>query len=519
MAAECPICVAPFNRSTRKHVVCGYCQFDYCTECAKRIIIDSPQDPHCTQCRHPWSFDFMCETFTKKFVNTELKEHRRKQLFERELSLMPATQLIIEREIEIRRRKEAVRGLKEEVAKVKAERDQVIKTLEPQYQEKKRLEIAWRKCSADMLKPGADMENLLKQRREDDKAIGKINKSINGELRPLTKRIKELNKEIYRLMHPNRAQAPAAAAVPEVLAQAEEPKEERRTFTRACPAPDCRGFLSTRWKCGICSVNVCSDCHEIKKADEEHECKPENLESAKLISKDSKPCPTCGAMSIKILGCAQVFCIGCQTAWNWNTGRVEKGAIHAADYFTFIQRMGRQRTHGDVPCGGMPDAYHVHANLMRVGIRSEVRAGMSSVPMEDGRRVDLGAFQRDVTHMYAVQGRIMRPDVVNDNQDLRVKYMLNEITVEQFKRYLHMREKAALRKRELYQIIQTTYEVASDGFRVIENAESLDEVQRVIREFMALSEYAAESVHKIAVKYNSVVLKMPTLRGCAPARR
>jgi hypothetical protein len=27
---------------------------------------------------------------------------------------------------------------------------------------------------------------------------------------------------------------------------------ERSLFVRACPDEDCRGFLSSQWKCGIC---------------------------------------------------------------------------------------------------------------------------------------------------------------------------------------------------------------------------------------------------------------------------
>ena len=77
---------------------------------------------------------------------------------------------------------------------------------------------------------------------------------------------------------------------------------ERKQFVRACPADNCRGFLSTAWKCGLCNVNVCPQCHEIKK-EENHECKPENVETAKLLAKDSKPCPSCGAMIFRIEGC------------------------------------------------------------------------------------------------------------------------------------------------------------------------------------------------------------------------
>jgi hypothetical protein len=39
---------------------------------------------------------------------------------------------------------------------------------------------------------------------------------------------------------------------------------EKRQFVRACPVADCRGFLSTAWKCGMCDNWTCPDCHEAR---------------------------------------------------------------------------------------------------------------------------------------------------------------------------------------------------------------------------------------------------------------
>ena len=82
-------------------------------------------------------------------------------------------------------------------------------------------------------------------------------------------------------------------------------KEERHHFVRQCPSANCRGFLSTQWKCGICEQWTCPDCHELKgfARDCEHICNPNNVETAKLLAKDSKPCPKCHSLIFKISGC------------------------------------------------------------------------------------------------------------------------------------------------------------------------------------------------------------------------
>jgi hypothetical protein len=80
---------------------------------------------------------------------------------------------------------------------------------------------------------------------------------------------------------------------------------ERAEFVRACPDPECRGYLSTQWKCGVCEKWSCPDCHEVKgfTRDVEHVCNPDTLATARLLSNDTKPCPNCRTGIFKIDGC------------------------------------------------------------------------------------------------------------------------------------------------------------------------------------------------------------------------
>ena len=85
----------------------------------------------------------------------------------------------------------------------------------------------------------------------------------------------------------------------------EKEDNEKARFVRQCPANNCRGFLSTQWKCGICEQWSCPDCHELKgpTRDCEHTCDSNNIETAKMLAKDSKPCPKCQSLIFKISGC------------------------------------------------------------------------------------------------------------------------------------------------------------------------------------------------------------------------
>lgn len=132
---------------------------------------------------------------------------------------------------------------------------------------------------------------------------------------------------------------------------------ERRKYVRKCPKNDCQGFLSSQLKCELCNSWVCSECREIKgmERDVEHTCNPDILESVRVMNQDSKPCPNCASLIYKIEGCSQMFCTECHTAFNWNTLRIETGAIHNPHYFEWQRRQNQgnhvERNPNEILCG------------------------------------------------------------------------------------------------------------------------------------------------------------------------
>ena len=170
---------------------------------------------------------------------------------------------------------------------------------------------------------------------------------------------------------------PAADANPNPRSASSVP--HTAAFIRPCPntASNCRGFLSTQWKCNLCNIWACKDCHEIKGTtqDAPHECNPDNLASAKLIDAETRPCPKCGARVFKISGCNQMFCTACNDcAFDWVTGRIET-IIHNPHYFEFQrQRNGGQapRVLGDILCGREVDYATTHTITTDLFPREEI---------------------------------------------------------------------------------------------------------------------------------------------------
>jgi hypothetical protein len=117
---------------------------------------------------------------------------------------------------------------------------------------------------------------------------------IDKEVHILQKQISGINRQITEL-HVNKAQA----------LNRKTNGNTRSAFVRACPDENCRGFLSSQWKCGICEKWTCPDCHIIKgyTRDADHTCNPDDVATAQLLAADTKPCPQCGTGIFKIDGC------------------------------------------------------------------------------------------------------------------------------------------------------------------------------------------------------------------------
>ena len=218
---------------------------------------------------------------------------------------------------------------------------------------------------------------------------------------------------------------------------ADENKEKRK-FMHACPVNDCRGFLSTQWKCGICETWVCSKCMVIKneKNDDNHICKQEDLDTCKLLRDNTKPCPNCAEGIYKINGCDVMFCTSCHTSFSWNSGKILTTNLHNPHYYEWQRNNNNgvaPRNRGDIPCGGLVGIAIVRNHLYK--IINETR------PNNFGYRGDInndtekftntfpGLYDRhrNIHHIIDIEMGRYNVNMIQDNQDLRIKYLLHEI--------------------------------------------------------------------------------------------
>lgn len=407
----CSVCCEPHNFSSRAKVVCPFCPFEVCSGCSERYLLETSEDAHCMNCRKGWSRENLVANFSHKFVSKVYKSRREDLLLERERSLMPTTQIYVEIE-------KSIRGLNPEIARIKHE-----------------LSLAnnkWAMIHAQPLETAEDESafDAIVTRHEKSQEHRKIVSNLTIDLQHL---------EWHQIQLMNRLHGRELAGV-------------RRQFVRACPFADCRGFLSSAWKCGICDNWTCPDCHEVKGTDREapHQCDPSNVATAQMLARDSRNCPKCAALIFKIDGCDQMFCTQCHTPFSWRTGIIETGRIHNPHYYEFQRARGTiAREPGDAVCGGLPD-WHRIAQLI--------------TSSHIFRPIVATAYRMHPHIQYTLIPRYTA-DMANDNRDLRIKFMLGDFGEDEFKRKIQQREKARMRKTDIRLVLEMYQAVLTDLFQ------------------------------------------------------
>jgi len=412
--SECSVCTEKFTCEMRKRIDCPSCEFKACAQCHQRYLLSTPEDTHCMSCRTGWTRGMLANNFTNVFLNKRYKEHRENVLLEREKSLMPETQPFVEAELKCR--------------KYEREKVSLIDVRNKVYTQQATI------MNSDLSTMGVANEDWTEARIERQRRVTEVAKKVSV----LNCDIQMMEYAIGQYRNPNFS-----------------PKTREVRFIRACPADGCKGFLSPAWKCGLCEAHVCSHCHEIKDSDnlQDHVCDPQNVATAELLRKDTKPCPKCATMIFKISGCDQMYCTQCHTPFSWRTGAVVTGAIHNPHYYDYMRRTrgGVPRAPGDIPCGGLPDVYHFFRNFRIATTQSQQKY--------------ISDIHRNIGHVQYITNNRYAAARYEGNRDLRIKYMMNEMTEDDFKRKVQQREKAENKKRAIREVLVTYTTVATDIFQ------------------------------------------------------
>jgi hypothetical protein len=377
---DCGICCESLNKSTRKIITCP-CGFSSCMNCCKTYLLSLTSEPKCMNCNRGWTPEFIITNMSRSFYLKELRQHMAGILLEKEKSSLPSAQPEAENLLRIKK-------LEKEYIEIKTQYDNLHEIVE----NVKNLEY---------------YPMLLNTDRKED------------EFQILKKEYLDYSHGLYDL----KLKKDEIEYTIKILKNGSTNKvqNERKKFMMHCRTSECRGFLSTQWKCSLCEKYTCNNCMESigdYENKETHECKKENIESAELIRRESKPCPACGVPIYRIIGCSNMFCVECHTGFNWITMKIQTGKIDNPHYFEWKNKGGgMSRRAGDLPCGGLPDQLNMTISLSIGGPFYKLLVDL--IP--------------SIAHISNVVMPRFEPIGEATMMSLRIKFLMNELTEDQWK--------------------------------------------------------------------------------------
>ena len=289
-----------------------------------------------------------------------------------------------------------------------------------------------------------------------------------------------------------------------VLIQSKISKQNKVTdakkFVRACPDPECRGFLSTQWKCGLCQKWTCPDCHAIKGLEQsvEHVCNPDEVASAQLLAKDTKHCPKCSTGIFKIDGCDQMWCTQCHVAFSWKSGLIET-KIHNPHFYEWQRSQGTlQREPGDVVCG-REITHHMILDPLILSLKNT----------NPQAHINLQQLIININHLKNVQLHKYLHDAATEQFEdrfLRIQYLRRCFDLQTFGSRIQQANKKKEKKREMIQLLTMFVEMVTEIFFRVVHEVRTDPAKNIVKEFVSITKYTNECLLEIAHTYKAIPL-------------
>jgi hypothetical protein len=424
-AEACGICSDHYTSVLRRKITCKYCKESACSKCIEQYLLSKHEDAHCLHCHVNYNEETLYEICTKTYVQNTYFHHRQEVLVNRERANLPGLQDSAMEVMRQRERDKKAAEIRAEISTIATKRDAALIASNTLYTEYMRV------------------------------------KKENGDTKDLRIKIAELRIQMEDYGTMITAKKDAIHDMYHVREEKEEKKEdEKKKFIRRCLRSECQGFLSTAWKCGICEWYSCSKCFCVKSKNEEdaHECKKEDVDTAELIKKDSKPCPNCGEFINKSSGCDQMYCVSCQTPFSWNTGKiVTSGPIHNPHYYEWMKRNGGAvpRNPADVPCGGFPNVWEL----------CRFPRGMQPIITNS-----FYEFHRICQELQDMSTRTYRSHVDNTlTNGINVRFLLNDYDEKAWGKHLAVNEKKRKRDAEVQEILAAFRMVAVELINRVQN--------------------------------------------------
>ena len=300
---ECTLCTE--KKIANDIIICPHCSVEICEPCFQYGLTMDLQDPICIYCKKGLNIEFILANNDTLWCKKVFLDYYSNLLLEKEknklMDSVPKFRMVLE-----------LRSLKKEV---------------------------------NSLLTNKKIETSVKQLKLEKKEFDKKSKELiferNKKKYDLNEQIKVLENKIY-----------------DSRINKKKETENKISYITKCPIESCKGFINNKYTCEMCDISLCKACLMIRETD--HTCIRENIESAEMIMKDSKPCPNCYIPIFKLSGCNQMFCTNCHVVFDWISLKIDKGPVHNQHFFDYLAKMnnvGDQARLENNACGHIRELY------------------------------------------------------------------------------------------------------------------------------------------------------------------
>jgi uncharacterized protein YutE (UPF0331/DUF86 family) len=181
-----------------------------------------------------------------------------------------------------------------------------------------------------------------------------------------------------------------------------------------------------------------------------------------------------------------MWCPQCHTPFSWRTGQKETGVVHNPHYYEWQRKQNNgvaPRAVGDVPCGGIPQYQELRDRLS--GLLSSQKNAILN-------------FHRVLQHVqHAELPRYHNVFNENDNQDLRIEYLLGNTDADALKVAIQQREKKREKERAVRRALEVLVQGGTDLLRRIMAEDGVEKKKAILDEVDALRIYINELLAKV----------------------
>jgi hypothetical protein len=424
-------------------------------------------------CQSAWDMEFVRAHLSKSFLDGEYRKHQMASLLSEGLAtvgdlqvLVPIRHAMDEKEQTVRELDAEVKIIRDDMRKLQLERLQTLALL----REKTKTSTTYRKVLKERRITFVQQISLKQQAKQD-----------------VWWKLYETRRELGVLAHRWRHNGVGATVAEQ---QDKHGTASRNVFFMACPGKECRGRLSTAYKCGLCEHKFCADCHGDKGTVESafgsavHVCNEDDKKTVALLKENTKPCPKCHEGIFKVSGCDQMWCTQCHTCFSWQSGKILNGVVHNPHFYAWQREQhGGQapRVPGDDPCGprGALPPFHV------------VMERIADVVWYKHQQYLQGSH-RLATHLLYTVIHSLHRTLEEDTEEYRrkwgVEYLRARISKDEWANKLYFAARRQERKQRILLLMEMVVGTTGDIFR------SWPSVDEVLFSLETLYKYANEQI-------------------------